>query len=207
MDRIAKRRLAFAAAVLGAAVAASIPAQASRNGHSSRGPHAQSHPHHHHHPRRHHHAVPSYRSAPAVTYYAPRVVVVPRPMYVAPAYVAPAYVPPPAYVVPTPPAAVVPPPPAPSAGTWRTIPGPFLALDGASFVAGGVTYVLSGLRVFDVSTPQGAAARDRLQQLLSSGAAQVWRIAVDGYGRSVARVVVNGADLAVRLRQEGCAAA
>ena len=42
-----------------------------------------------------------------------------------------------------------------------------------------------------------------LQQLLSSGAVQVWRIAVDGYGRSIARVVVNGADLSVKLRQEG----
>jgi len=204
MYRIAKRRLALAAALLAVATAASNVAQAARNGHSSRGPHAHSHSHPHH---RHHHAGPSHRSAPVVRYYAPRVVVAPRPVYVAPAYVAPAYVPPPVYVPPPAYVAPVPPPPAPAAGTWRTIPGPYLALDGASFVAGGVTYVLSGLRVFDVSTPQGAAARDRLQQLLSSGAAQAWRIAVDGYGRSVARVVVNGADLSVRLRQEGYAGA
>ena len=145
-----------------------------------------------------------YRSAPVVAYAAPRVVVVPRTVYVAPAYVAPAYVPPPAYA---PPSTAVPVPPPPSPATWRTIPGPALAVDGASFVSGGVTYVLSGLRVFDPSTPQGAAARARLQQLLSSGAVQVWRIAVDGYGRSIARVVVNGADLSVRLRQEGYAGA
>ena len=207
MYGIAKHRLAFAAALLGAAAVASVSAHAARGGSSSRGSHSHSHSSAH----SHHHHGPSYRGAPAVAYYAPRVIVAPRPVYVAPAYVAPAYVapayvpapvyvPPPAYVAPTPYGAPVPPP---AASTWRTLAGPFLAVDGASFVAGGVTYVLSGIHTFDPSTPQGAAARARLQQLLSSGAVQVWRIAVDGYGRSIARVVVNGADLSVKLRQEG----
>ena len=198
MNGIAKHRLACAAALLGAAAVASSPAQAARGGSSSRGSHSHSHHHHSH--------TTSYRSAPAVAYYTPRVIVAPRPVYVAPATVAPAYVPapvyvpPPAYVSPTPYGGTVAPP---SAGTWRTIAGPFLAVDGASFLAGGVTYVLSGIHTFDPSTPQGAAARARLQELLASGAVQVWRIAVDGYGRSIARVVVNGADLSVKLRQEG----
>lgn len=154
---------------------------------------------HHHHHHRHHHV-------------APRVVVVSR---VVAAYVPPPYVPPPVvYVpatvyVPAPAYAAVPVPPpaaAPPASTgWFNIGGPFQAIDGASFVAGGVTYVLSGIRAFDPGSPHGAAARARLQHLLDSGGVQVWRLAYDAYGRAIARVAVNGADLSQVLRNEGFA--
>ncbi len=201
----------LATAALGAAVALPADAHNNRRGNATPSPHARStyvppanarlhgtapaasHRHHHHH------------------YSPPRVVVVPRPVYVAPPvgrYVAPpvVYAPAPVHDAPT-----VYAPPADPQGTppggWYPARGPFMALDGGSFIAGGVTYVLSGLRTWDVSTPQGAAARDRLQQLLQSGAVMVWRIANDGYGRAIARVIVNGAEVAELLRREGFAAA
>ena len=160
---------------------------------------------HHHHPHHRHHGAVSYAPAPRIVVVPRPVHAVPRTVYVAPAvtYVPPiAYVEPPAYLPPPPPASAPTPP-----GAWRPVTGPALAVDGASFVAGGVTYVLSGIRVHYPATPQGAAARARLQELLSSGQVAVWRIATDGYGRAIARVVVNGADLSVKLRQEGFAAA
>ena len=136
--------------------------------------------------------------APVVRYVAPAIYV-PRAVYAAP----PAYLPPPAdYGWAPPPPLSAPSPP----GAWRGIPGPFLALDGGSFVAGGVTYVLTGLRARDAATPLGAAARARLQQLLDSGRVSVWHVAVDGYGRAMVRAVVNGIELANQLRAEGFAA-
>jgi len=165
---------------------------------------AQSHPNHHPHQHQHRHYSP------------PRVIVVPRPVYVSPPVVryvsppvvyapAPVYTPAPVY---DPPTAYVPPaPPVDPPGGWHQARGPVMALDGASFIAGGVTYVLAGLRAWDIATPQGVAARDRLQQLLQSGAVMVWRVGSDSYGRAVARVVVNGAEIAEVLRREGFAAA
>jgi len=154
-----------------------------------------SHRHHYHGPR---------------AYSVPRVVVVPpMPRYAPPPVVyvePPLIVEPPAFV--SPPASLPPPPvsvPAPPAA-WRPVTGPFLALDGASFVAGGVTYALTGLRAPDVATPRGAAGRARLQQLLDGGGVSVWRIAIDGYGRAMVRAIANGVELANQLRAEGFAA-
>lgn len=157
--------------------------------------------------RRHHHA-PRVYAAPRVIVIAPAAVHVAPPVYVA---APPVYVVPPVYVSPPVDHGPASPPPPPSStpsppGTWHGIAGPYLALDGASFVAGGITYVLTGLRAWDATTPQGAAARARLQQLLESGSVSVWRIAVDGYGRAMVRAVVDGIELANQLRAEGFAA-
>lgn len=206
----------FAAITLGAGIP--LPSEAHYGGRSG-GSHAG-------HARSAHSApavARSYSHAPArvVRHYSPPprpvsvarpVVVVPAPIrYVAPPVVyaaAPAYAAAYAYAPPVAPPAAYPPSAYPQGvppGSWYAIQGPFMAIDGSSFIAGGVTYVLSGLRSWDVATPQGAAARARLQQLLQSGQVSVWRIANDGYGRAIARVIVNGAEIAQLMRSEGYA--
>ena len=77
------------------------------------------------------------------------------------------------------------------------LPGDAIALDGESFLAGGVRYRVLGLDGLDPGDP---AARERLQQLLASGRVGVRARGVDRFGRTTALVRVNGQDLAPMLR-------
>ena len=87
--------------------------------------------------------------------------------------------------------------------TQRTLSGVGKAHDGDTFYAGGSKYRVLGIDTPELGTPRAEAARARLQQLLSAGAVTVQPVATDKYGRTVARVTVNGQDVAEVMRREG----
>jgi hypothetical protein len=89
------------------------------------------------------------------------------------------------------------------AGAIRRVESPARAIDGASFVADGVTYALRGIAAPGAGTPLAAAApaQAALQQNLDSGERiMVYPVRSDGNGRMLADVVVGGADLASLLQ-------
>lgn len=88
----------------------------------------------------------------------------------------------------------------------RVLYVPAYAIDGATFEAGGTRYRLRGFDAPGLAEPNGARARERLQQLLDTGPVTVYPVALDAHGRIVADVMVGGVNLAQGLRAEGYAA-
>jgi endonuclease YncB( thermonuclease family) len=82
---------------------------------------------------------------------------------------------------------------------------PTLVIDGDTFDSGGVRYRLYGIDTPELHEPLGPQARDRLQQLLAMGPVTVVPVALDVYGRTLARVIAAGYDVAAVLRAEGFA--
>lgn len=66
------------------------------------------------------------------------------------------------------------------------------ALDGSTLQCGRERVRVEGLSAPGVNDPGGALARQRLQRVLQSGEIVVQRKARDKYGRTLARVYVNG---------------
>ena len=82
---------------------------------------------------------------------------------------------------------------------------PSFALDGDTFDSGGVRYRLYGIDTPELREPLGPQARVRLRQLLAMGPVSVIPVAVDVYGRQVAKVMAAGLNVAAVLRAEGFA--
>ncbi|MDQ7832015.1 MAG: thermonuclease family protein [Desulfovibrionaceae bacterium] len=83
------------------------------------------------------------------------------------------------------------------------------AIDGDTFSLAAQGQVVR-VRLADVDAPErdqpsGDAATDRAAALLAAGTVTVMAVARDRYGRTVARVRVDGDDLAWRLVREGLA--
>ena len=66
------------------------------------------------------------------------------------------------------------------------------ALDGSTLQCGRERVKVEGLRAPALREPGGVAARDRLQRRLQAGEIVVQRKGRDKYGRTLARVYVNG---------------
>jgi endonuclease YncB( thermonuclease family) len=66
------------------------------------------------------------------------------------------------------------------------------ALDGATLHCGRERVRVDGLRAPALQEPGGQAARERLQRRLRSGEVVLDRTGRDKYGRTLARVYVNG---------------
>lgn len=92
-----------------------------------------------------------------------------------------------------------------ASGATRTVTGPIRVHDGDTFYANGRRIRVRGIDTPELGQPRSFAARERLQQLLSSGTVTLQPRAVDKYGRTVATVMVNGQDVAAVLRAEGYA--
>jgi endonuclease YncB( thermonuclease family) len=74
-----------------------------------------------------------------------------------------------------------------SAGEWCT------ALDGYTLrCSGGERVKVEGIRAPELNQPGGEEARQRLQKRIRSGELVVQRGGTDKYGRTLARVYVNG---------------
>lgn len=72
------------------------------------------------------------------------------------------------------------------AGEWCT------AIDGATLRCGGERIRVEGLEAPQLGEPGGEQARERLQRRIRSGEVVVQRGGVDRFGRTRARVYVNG---------------
>ena len=72
------------------------------------------------------------------------------------------------------------------AGEWCT------AIDGTTLRCGGERVKVEGIQAPQLGEPGGEQARERLQRRIRSGEVVVQRGGVDKYGRTLARVYVNG---------------
>lgn len=72
------------------------------------------------------------------------------------------------------------------AGEWCT------AIDGITLRCGGERVKIEGIQAPQLDEPGGEQARERLQRRIRSGEVVVQRGGVDKYGRTLARVYVNG---------------
>lgn len=76
-------------------------------------------------------------------------------------------------------------------------------IDGDTFYYSGKKYRISGIDTPEKGQYNFENAKNRLETLLSSGAVEVKEVARDIYGRTVAKVLVNGEDVAEILKREG----
>jgi micrococcal nuclease len=72
------------------------------------------------------------------------------------------------------------------AGEWCTV------IDGTTLRCGSERVKIEGIQAPQLGEPGGEQARERLQRRIRSGEVVVQRGGVDKYGRTLARVYVNG---------------
>lgn len=76
-------------------------------------------------------------------------------------------------------------------------------VDGDTFYWQGKRYRIQGIDTPELEQPNSYEAKWRLRQILSSGMIEVKEVATDKYGRTVAKVSVNGVDVSDTLKNEG----
>lgn len=80
---------------------------------------------------------------------------------------------------------------------------PVRVVDGDTIVMAGERIRLSGLDCPEMNQPGGTLAKRALESLLAGRAVTLERLGTDRYGRTVARVYVNGSDVSCAMIRGG----